>query len=272
MNIKFRLETPADYYSVELMTREAFWKTFWEEGQKICDEHLLLHRLRTCASFVPELNTVAEIDDRPVGHIIFTKTVIEDNAGNRHEALTFGPLTVSPEHQSKGIGRALMQHTFDKAKQLGFRAVIIYGHPDYYPRAGFRRAADFGITTPDGSVFDALMVYPLYDGAMNDIHGKVYLDPVYGSLTQQDALEFDKKFPPKDLHIPAPVDVLLKRLAPAARKAIEGLNLCSLTAVKTRSEREILSLSGVDKDAIEVIHAVMKEHELAWGNAVTDKP
>ncbi|MCL2698321.1 MAG: N-acetyltransferase [Oscillospiraceae bacterium] len=260
MNISFRLETPADYYNVEAMTRETFWNNFWEKEQLMCDEHFLLHKLRTCPSFVPELNCVAEYDGELAGHIIYTRARVENQ-----EVLTFGPLTVSPGHQSKGIGRALMRHTFDVAVRMGFRAVLIYGHPDYYPRAGFRRAAEFGITTPGGIVFDALMIYPLYENAMNGISGRLFIDPVYESLTQEEVLEFDKRFPPKELHVPLPVDVLLERLEPGARKGIESQNFCSLTYLKTKSEREISLLPGIDEKAIEIIRTVMKENKLAWG-------
>ena len=62
-----------------------------------------------------------------------------------------------------------MLRTFDEARKLGYRAIVIFGHPDYYPRMGFRRAAEFGITTADGSSFDAFMALPLYEGALDEI-------------------------------------------------------------------------------------------------------
>ena len=265
MNITFRIEPPTAHYAVEEMTRDAFWN-FWEDDRTICDEHLLVHKLRTCASFIPELNYIAEVEGNIAGHIIFTKSKIKDSAGNSHETLTFGPLTVLPKFQGKGIGKALMQHAFDKAKFLGFRAVIIYGIPDYYPRIGFRRAIEFNITTPDGSVFDALLVYPLYDGALDGISGKYYIDPVYAELTQKEALEFDKKFPPKKPHIPVSIDVLLKRLDLKAVKAIKEKGFLTLDVIKSQSEREIALLLGMDENAVETVRSVMREHGYQWGS------
>ena len=264
-NIILRPETPADYHAVEEVSREAFWDNFWGDGQQICDEHYLVSKLRTCPPFMPKLDYVAEIDGKVVGHIIYTKSKIVSDSGHEHEMLTFGPLAVLPEYQSRGIGRALMFRTFEIAKQLGFRAVIIFGHPDYYPRVGFRRCAEFGITTSDGKTFDPFMVYPLYEGALDGISGKYYIDPVYESLTQEDALEFDKKFPPKNLHTLPSIDILLDRLQPDAQRAIKGLNCNFLTIMKTKSEREIRSLEGINDSAIEVIRAVMRECKLAWG-------
>jgi predicted N-acetyltransferase YhbS/RimJ/RimL family protein N-acetyltransferase len=259
-NIIIRLETPADHYAVEEMTRDAFWQ-FWDEGFVICNEHLLVPKLRSCSGFVPELNFVAEIDNRIAGHIIFSRSRVEN-----HEMLTFGPLTVSPEFQCKGTGKALMRHAFHEAKLLGFRAVIIYGNPDYYPRfSGFRRAAEFGITTPDGSVFDALLVYPLYDGALDGISGKYYIDEVYEDLTQEEALEFDKKFPPKKPHVLTPIDVLLERLDSAAAEAIRAQKYHAFDIIKSLSEREIASLPGMSAEAVEVVRALMKERGFRWG-------
>ena len=264
MNIHMRLETTADRYAVEAMTREAFWR-FWEGGLRICDEHLLVHKLRGAEGFVPELNTVAEIDGKIAGHIIFTKSRVEDDSGKTYGTLTFGPLTVLPEFQGKGIGRALMKHTFDTAAGMGFRAVIIFGHPDYYPRAGFRRAAEFGITAPDGKTFDALMAYPLYDGALDGISGRYFIDPVYERLNQEETLEFDKRFPAKEPHIPIPLSVLLERLEHGAAEAVKRQGFSTFEEIRSRSEREIMSIEGVDEKTLETIRRLMRENGRDWG-------
>jgi len=264
MQLTFRLETPADYHAVEEITREAFWQ-FWGDDRKICDEHLLVNKLRSVDAFVPELDYIAELNGKIVGHIIYSKSRIESDDGKKHEMLTFGPLTVLPDYQNKGIGKALMQITFAEAKRLGYRAVVIFGNPDYYPRVGFKRAAEYGITTPDGSTFDALMVYTLYDGTLDGTHGKYYIDPIYDQLTEKEAFEFDKRFPSKKAHIPVPLDILLERLEPDAAEAIQGLDIHSLDILKSRSEREISSLPGMDTKAIETVRKVMKEYKYPWG-------
>jgi len=257
MGISIRPEIPADWYAVEAMTREAFWQ-YWEPGQTICNEHLLVSKLRDCPSLVPELNCVAELGGEIVGHIIYTKSRVENT-----ETLTFGPLTVLPEYQSRGIGKALMRHTFGIAEKMGFRAVIIYGIPDYYPRIGFRRAVEYGITASDGSVFDALLVYELYENALDGICGKNYIDPVYESLTEEEALEFDRKFPPKPPHIFTPVDVLLERLDETAANALRAKKFPSLDIIKSRSEREIAEIVGAE--ATLAVREVMNECGFKWG-------
>ena len=262
--IKLRLETPEDYHAVEELTRDAFWR-FWETDRKICDEHLLVHKLRSVKAFVPELDYVAEIDGKLVGNIMYTRSWIEADDGKSYETLTFGPLSVLPECQKKGVGKALVAHTFAEAKRLGYRAVIIYGVPDYYPRIGFRRASELGLTPSDGGSYDAFMAYPLYSGALDGIRGKHCYDPVYESLSEEEALEFDKHFPPKPPHIPTPLEALLERLKPKAAKAIQGLGYHTFDMLKSYSEREIAALPGMDAESLEAVHTMMREHEFTWG-------
>jgi len=158
-----------------------------------------------------------------------------------------------------------MLHSFKKAKRLGYRAVLIFGHPDYYPRVGFRRAAEFGITTADGFVFDPFMVYPLYDGALDGIHGRYYIDPIHYCLTEEDTLEFDKQFRPKEPFIPTPISFLLEQLEPEARKAFEGIECPTLQTLTSKSEREISSLPGIDSTAVETIRTVLHKQGIRWG-------
>ena len=263
MNLTFRLETAADHHAVEEMTRNAFWK-FWGEGLKICDEHFLVSKLRKAEAFVPELNYIVELDGNLAGHIIYTKSWIESENGEKHETLTFGPLTVSPEYQRNGIGQALMKHSFAEAKRLGYRAVLIFGHPNYYPRAGFKRASEFGITTSDGSSFDAFMVYILYEGALDGIQGKYFIDSVYENLSQEEVFEFDKRFPPKQPHQLTPIDILLEQLDPEAAKSLQDNGLKYLDEMTSRSYREILSLPGINEKVIDTIKKVLHERNFPW--------
>lgn len=260
-DIILRLERPEDYHAVEELTRDAFWRS----RQNICDEHLLVHRLRTIPAFVPELDYVAEADGRLVGNIMYTRARIEDDAGNAYEVLTFGPLSVLPEYQNRGIGKALMLHTFEVARGLGYRAIVIFGHPDYYPRVGFRRASEFGITTADGKNFDPFMALPLYEGALDSIHGRFFYDPVFDNLDEKDVLEFDKNFPPKEKFIPVPISVLLDRLDADARKACEGLGYAYLDQLVSISERHMSSLPGMDRKSTDIVRQVMLENGYRWG-------
>jgi len=218
----------------------------------------LVHILRKVPAFVPELDFVAEVDGKIVGNIMYSRAKVVDEAGTEHEVLTFGPISVLPEYQSKGVGKALLKHTIAEAKRLGYRGIVFFGHPDYYPRVGFRRAAEFGITTATGKTFDAHMAMPLYDGAFDGITGRFYEDPVF-EMDAKDVQEFNKGFPPKDLVVLEPIDVLLDRLAPPARDAIREHGVKVLAGFSRFSGREIAAWPGIDEAAKAVINATLKE-------------
>lgn len=261
--IHLRKESPGDFHAVENLTREAFWVN----SRRACEECLLVHRLRKSQAFVPELDFVAEISGALVGHIIYTESRIVNDSGNSKKTLTFGPLSVMPEYQYKGVGTALLNHSIREARRLGYRAILIFGHPDYYPRFGFKRAAQYNLTNSDGKTLDAFMALPLYIGALDEIQGRYYYDPVFNSLDEKDVLEFDKRFPEKEKHNPVPISALLERLKPSARNAVKSLEQPYLENLRLKSEREISALNGIDEDAVHTIKAVMTEHGYRWGKA-----
>ncbi len=255
LNVNLRLERPEDYRLVEELTREAFWGV----NQPSCDEHLLVHKLRKVPAFIPELDYVAEVDGRIVGNIMYSKAKVVDETGNEHGVVTFGPISVLPRYQGKGIGKVLLRHTIAEAKRLGYRAIVFFGHPDYYPRVGFRRAMEFNITTASGKNFDAFMAMPLCDGAFDGITGRFYEDPVF-ECDAKEAHEFDKGFPHKELGVLEPIDVLLEKLDAPAQARIREHRVKKLAGLNRYSGREIASWPGIDETAKAIINATLLEH------------
>lgn len=196
MNIIIRLENQSDYEEVENLTREAFWDIY-KPG---CDEHLLVHKLRKVSAYISELDFVAMQDDRIVGNIIYSKSKIVDSEDIAHEVITFGPISVLPSLQKKGIGSALIEHTKKLAENMGYKAIVIFGNPVYYHRFGFKSAESFGITTADGANFEAFMVMELYAGALQGITGKFYEDSVF-HIDKEELEAFEKKFTYKEKHV-----------------------------------------------------------------------
>jgi predicted N-acetyltransferase YhbS len=172
-NIIIRLETPGDYRQVERLTLAAF-ELFEAEGvpkRDIPNEHYLVHLLRNDSAFVPELDFVAEVNGEIIGNIMYSRCSILRPDSSVTEALVFGPVSVKPEFQRMGVGTQLIKHSLDKAKQLGFGAVIITGHPAYYPRFRFVPARQFGLTLPDGKSPDAFMALELREGYLGKMGG-----------------------------------------------------------------------------------------------------
>ena len=192
MNIELRLEEEADWDIVENLTREAFWNLHVPG----CDEHLLVRNLRKAKEFVKGLSFVAAIDGKIVGNIVYAETKIADGE-REHAVLTFGPLSVLPEYQNMGIGTKLIEHTKRLAKEMGYRAILIYGYPEYYVRFGFRPSRDFGITDGEDRYLVALQVLELYSSALSGIAGRFDQGELY-SVDAQKLAEFEKGFAPKE--------------------------------------------------------------------------
>lgn len=175
-NITIRKEIPKDHNWVIELTAKAFETMPFSEG----DEDQLVARLRNAPGFIPELSLVAELDGLIVGHILFTPLVI-DNGQQQFESLVLGPVSVLPEFQKQGIGGKLIRAGHQKAVELGFRSVILIGHPEYYPRFGYKPASTWGIKThyelPSDDVF---MAVELTEGALKNVSGMVIFPPEFG--------------------------------------------------------------------------------------------
>ncbi|MCR3922859.1 MAG: GNAT family N-acetyltransferase [Firmicutes bacterium] len=178
--MRIREEQPEDYNSILLLTYEAFL-TLDYPGRQRMDEHFLVSLLHGSSFIIPKLCFVMEREGKIVGHILYTKSEIKKADGTKTQAITFGPLSVLPTHHRQGIGSALVRHSLERAHKLGYGAVLITGVPDYYPKLGFRRARDYGLTLADGSSPDAFMAYELQSGYLS-------AGGVFGGL----APEFDR--------------------------------------------------------------------------------
>jgi len=272
MNINIRLEAPADYRAVEELTREAFWGM----SHPTCDEHYLVHLLRKSPAFVPELDFVAEInrnssqgvsplggeEAKLIGNVMYSKAKVIAKDGSENEVLTFGPLSVLPEYWDKGVGSKLMRHSILEAKRLGYKAIIFYGHPDYYPRFGFQNAAAFGITTQDDKNFDALMAMELYDGALDGVSGAFCEDGVFalcGEATPEQAAYF-VSFPFKEPADMIPIEALLNHLESAAKQAFVSHDYKTLSRIDQSSGREMLEWEGIDAQVMRIINEILVEY------------
>ena len=196
MNIIIRLENEQDYRRVEEVTRSAFgYPERIERGQIGCPyEHWMVHELRKRDGIL-SLSLVAVVDEKIVGHIICSKAEVRSTNGITL-VLNIGPISVLPEYQRRGIGKALITNMIDKAKQLGYGAILFFGRPEYYPQFGFQEASVFGITDSDGYTYPAFMGMELIPGYLATAYGgKYYESDIYNDECNRDIVkEFDKNF------------------------------------------------------------------------------
>lgn len=188
-----RLEEEKDYFETENLTREAFWNVY-REG---CFEHLIIHNLRKDKSFVKELDYCIEIDNKIIANIVYAKGKLKLENGDIREILIFGPVSVLPKYQKKGYGEKLINYTIEKAKELGFDAIVIMGNPNYYKKFGFESCSKYkiyyeGLDKNEEAPF--FMIKILNDNNIENLKG-IYSDPDCYKADEKELEEFDKKFP-----------------------------------------------------------------------------
>ncbi len=127
------------------------------------------------------LSLVAEDEDRVVGHILFSPVVIETASGHI-DALGLAPMAVLPERQREGIGSRLVATGLTQCTALDYPAVVVLGHPDYYPRFGFIQADQRGITCEFPSPPEAFMVKELCAGTLDGRSGVAKYHPAFYDL------------------------------------------------------------------------------------------
>ena len=99
--------------------------------------------------------------DVVVGHILFSHLPIQTAGGAILHAAALAPMAVLPAHQRAGIGAALVRAGLEACAEGDARAVVVLGHPDYYPRFGFSAEAARALQAPfSGPAFMALELLP----------------------------------------------------------------------------------------------------------------
>lgn len=124
------------------------------------------------------LSLVAADDDRIVGHILFTPVRIE-KAGTAIRAVGLAPMAVLPEYQRRGIGSELVRRGLEMCRASGQDAVVVVGHPAYYPRFGFAPAFTKRLECEFTVAREAFMVLELRAGALDGVHGVVRYRPEF---------------------------------------------------------------------------------------------
>ncbi|HEY7033202.1 MAG TPA: N-acetyltransferase [Thermomicrobiales bacterium] len=152
--LEIRDETPADYAAIGEVVGRAF-------GDEPIPE--LVDRLRRDEVVVASL--VAVEDGQVVGHIMFTETPIE-TGGEEIAGAILSPLAVTPERQGAGIGSALVRQGIEVCRERGRAALLVLGHPTYYPRFGFSPELAHRVRSKYSDKGKAYMAMELTPGAL----------------------------------------------------------------------------------------------------------
>ena len=169
--MEIRKEITKDIPDIYLVNEAAFGRL---------DEALLVDRLRAKKAIIFSL--VAVHGDQIGGHALFSPILIHRENGLVTVVAGLGPIAVLPAFQNQGIGGALIKRGIKLCRAAGYQALIVLGHPEYYPRFGFQPASRFGISCKYEVPDDAFMVLELEKGVVEKISGVAHYHPEFDGI------------------------------------------------------------------------------------------
>lgn len=197
MNIKIRHERPEDYRRAEEVARDAFYNLYFPGAA----EHLTVHKMRDDKDFIEELSYIIEVDGEIAGGIYYTHSKIIGWDGRETKTVSFGPVFIDPKYHRMGLGRRLISHSIEKAREAGHRAIMTLGYPYHYEPYGFLGGKKYNIAMEDGKFYMGLLVLPLYEGALDGISGYIHLTEVLNGFSEEELEAFDATFPEKEKRV-----------------------------------------------------------------------
>ncbi|WP_028863669.1 GNAT family N-acetyltransferase [Psychromonas aquimarina] len=166
MNLYIRETKSSDLHDIYRVHCEAFG--YDKEAE-------LARDLLNDSSAQPRLSLIAFHGEQVVGHILFTKAKLWDS--DPHLSLSLlAPLAVVPDAQRQGVGGELIKAGLEYLAEAGTDLVFVLGHPEYYPKHGFKTAAHYGLKAPypiPEKHVDAWMVKALNPKVLGEVCGTV---------------------------------------------------------------------------------------------------
>ena len=164
-----RDERPVDVDSIRAVNLTAF---------ETSTEADLVDALRRRAT--PLISLVAEDGANVVGHILFSPVTLASEPGLTLMGLA--PMAVVPSRQRQGVGSSLVREGLDRCRQVNAAAVVVLGHPEYYPRFGFLPAARLFLRCEYDVPEDVFMVMELDQGTLKGKSGTIQYHPAFASV------------------------------------------------------------------------------------------
>lgn len=138
-----------------------------------------VERIRASPEFVRELALVAEDSSGVIAHVMLSWVGVE--GGSRARILNLTPMSVRPDRQRIGVGTRLIRDALGRVESVGEPAVMVQGHPTYYPRFGFERGIALGFIAPQPMLDEAFMVKRL-PGYSPDLAGRIVYPAAFEAL------------------------------------------------------------------------------------------
>jgi len=164
--IEIRPERADDLQAIQEVNRQAFAQE--QEGR-------IVDALRANDAVV--LSLVAATDGAVVGHIMFSPLTV-----GRVTGAALGPMAVLPSHQRRGIGSQLVERGLERLRADGCPFIGLIGHPEFYPRFGFRPAGGLGMTCEWDVPPEVFMVTVLDPAVTDRLAGRAAFRPEFSTI------------------------------------------------------------------------------------------
>ena len=127
------------------------------------------------------ISLVAETKSKVVGHILFTPVELSGNE-IKLKIMGIAPMAVLSQYQNKGIGSKLVQAGLERCQSLGYDAVVVLGHPSYYPKFGFVPSVQYGVKSEYDVPDEAFMILELNPGSLKHHEGVIRYHEAFNSV------------------------------------------------------------------------------------------
>lgn len=187
-DITIRPETHKDYKEIiSLILRSFSEGTDYSDGTDII---ALVEEIRDSEYYIPELSFVAELDNKIVGHFLFSRFPISPSKQGGYDksketdVVMLAPVSVHADYFHQKVGYTMLKKGIEKVKEYGFKGITVEGNFNFYNKVGFKTSSEFGIYPTSGIPMEeprCMMCQETYDGALKDVHGFIVYDMYYNA-------------------------------------------------------------------------------------------
>ena len=162
----------------ELADTEAIWNINADAFETEAEANLVNVLRDSGCTFI---SLVGEVDNKAVGHILFTPVELTGNS-NKLKIIGLAPMAVLQQYQNKGIGSNLVKTGIELCKSKGYDAVVVLGHPGYYPNFGFVPSVTYGIKSEYEVPDEAFMMLELVPNSLKNHQGIIKYHELFNSV------------------------------------------------------------------------------------------
>nr|MDD6336085.1 N-acetyltransferase [bacterium] len=186
--VTIRPEEHKDYKSIISLILRSFQQgTDYSDGTDII---ALVEEIRDSQYYIPELSFVAELDNKVVGHFLFSKFPLSPTKEGGHDHKTdsgivmLAPVSVHADYFRQGIGTAMLHMGIEKVRALGYKGITVEGNYKFYNRVGFRTSSEYNIFPTSGYPMQeprCMMCQETYEGSLDGIQGYIVYDMYFNA-------------------------------------------------------------------------------------------